>query len=91
MVAQLLEKDPSNRPFNARSVQAEMLKLFDEASPLGHSTRDVAASSVVDPGMSSLATKLNLEERPAISWTMISMLAIAAVALVVFAALASRK
>lgn len=91
MVAQLLEKEPNKRPFNARSVQAAMLRLFDEPLAAKDAQRDVAASSVLDPGMTSLAGKLSLAERPPISWITITVVAISAVLLTIFAAIAARK
>ena len=64
-IGSLLEKDPEKRPFSARAVQADMLKLLESTQPLVegdqedlHTAADVGAGSVIDPGMVSLARKL---------------------------------
>jgi serine/threonine protein kinase len=91
-VAHCLEKDPDKRPFNARAIQAVMLKLFD--GPDGTTRRsneaDVAAASVQDPGMASLAVKLAPTEPPQVSWMTMAIMAVAALLVIMVIALASR-
>ncbi len=95
-IAQLLEKEPDRRPFNARAVQAAMLKLFDDpvSQPLSadahHAKNDVPAAAVSDPGMQRLAMKLAAAEPQQISWSTLSLIALAVLGLILFAAFASR-
>ncbi len=77
IVAQLLEKDPERRPFNARTVQGVMLQLLAAAKPVPEAgSGDVAAAAVVDPGLRSLTRKLTMENAASnVSWTKLAMLA----------------
>ncbi len=93
-IAQLLEKDPQQRPFNARVVQGAMYELLHPGdAPASHepkldAAQDVAAASVVDPGMASLAHKLGPAEPRQVSWKVLALLALCAVVLVALAVVA---
>ena len=95
-IAQLLEKDPNQRPFNARAVQGVMHELLD--SPAASATparpvvgkQDVAAASVKDPGMASLAVKLGPSQPRQVSWAVLSSLVLAVIVLILIAKLVTR-
>ncbi|QDV22940.1 Serine/threonine-protein kinase PknB [Aureliella helgolandensis] len=93
IIDQLLEKDPDRRPFNARTVQAVMLRLL-EKRPAASSAEaasqppDVGAGTVTDPGLQSLARKLLPPPERHVSWqalVIVSLLTIVAVCAVVLA------
>ncbi|GAB5402637.1 MAG: serine/threonine-protein kinase [Aureliella sp.] len=86
-VDQLLAKDPSKRPFNARSVQAVMLRLIDgqgDASESGGGD-DVAAEEVVDPGLEALRLKLQPPAVHQANWPMLAAIGLVAVVAVCIA------
>lgn len=92
VIDQLLEKDPDERPFNARSVQGTMLQLLDASSTSDSaetSPMDVGAGSVVDSGMELLRAKLQPPSGQQVSWRTLALVGIAAVILVFVAAMAS--
>ncbi|MEZ6088287.1 MAG: serine/threonine-protein kinase [Pirellulaceae bacterium] len=84
IIAQLLEKDPEKRPFNARHVQGAMLQIaaefnVDESMAITvsheHQPSDVGAHSAVGIGQNRLQDRIrrNVEgvHRPEISWKVI--------------------
>ena len=103
-IAQLLEKDPERRPFNARAVQGVMLELLEQRAQTDrHSAAagpkivnektakvDVGAASVSDPGMASLARKLGPLDERRVSWQTLSIVAAIAILIIIMAAVASR-
>lgn len=90
VIDQLLEKEPSRRPFNARAVQGVMNELLAshgsnyagspaEASGREGLAKDVSAAAVSDPtlldaGRVSLARKLKPEARPESSWKLLAVI-----------------
>ena len=75
----LLAKDPAQRPFNARSVQAALMQAIDpitgaakEASPATSAAEDVPASAAVDRVQEAIrgrvAHRTVLPPRPEVSW-----------------------
>ena len=98
IVAQLLEKSPDARPFNARVVQGVMLELLSTpkdysyaTSPSTHAetSRDVSASIAVDVGMESLRRRLQPPTAPQVSWKAVSIVAILAILIVAIVSLAA--
>jgi eukaryotic-like serine/threonine-protein kinase len=89
IVAQLLEKDPERRPFNARTVQGVMLQLLAATAPPTESkVRDVAAAMVIDPGLQSLSRKLSMENATNdVSWMKLAMVTTIAVIVIAVAAI----
>lgn len=98
IIDSLLEKDPDQRPFNARAVQGVLAELLashglrTSGVPVADgSSDDVAAANVVeqeviDPGMSSLKRKIQPETRPEASWKFLVVLAAVIVVVLVVAA-----
>lgn len=94
IIQQLMQKDPEDRPFNARAVQGVLLELLasdgarnqgvpaQERIDVPLEDRDVGAASVSDPGLGSLARKLAPVERPEASWTIIAILAAVVAAII---------
>jgi len=72
LVTALLSKSPDDRPFNARSVQAALMKLLDERTLAEDTSEDVAAVSALDRGRSILGARLRRvrrrQESRDISW-----------------------
>jgi serine/threonine protein kinase len=100
IVAQLLEKEPEKRPFNARSVQGVMLELLASASPaptpnasaVDGAEADVAAATVVDPGLTSLTRKLTFESQSnEVSWSKLALITAVTILLIVLAAMFSAR
>jgi len=58
LVATLLHKSPDDRPFNARSVQATLMRLLEQTGPEDDTSRDVAARSAVDRGRLELSRRV---------------------------------
>ena len=87
-IERLMAKQPEQRPFNARAVQGVMMQLLSTAAPTPRlpqaaaasnysatiSATDVGAATVVDPGMSLLARKLQTQEQRSVSWLAIGIL-----------------
>lgn len=82
-VDQLLAKDPSERPFNARAVQAVMLRLLDsrgdELESGGGGNADVAAGEVVDPGLEALRLKLQPPPVHQANWQVLAAIGVVAI------------
>ena len=85
MVAQLLAKRPEDRPFNARQVQAAMLKLGEKYGLSGETSSggpglDVGASQVTEVGRQLLEKQIRVrfggDPRNDVSWS--KLLAVAA-------------
>ncbi len=93
IVAQLLNKDPQERPFNARSVQGVMLQLLAADQPVpATGDRDVAAAVVVDSGIKSLTRKLTMESVTSdVSWIKLAMLTTITIIIIAMAAFFSTK
>ncbi len=91
VILQLLAKDPEDRPFNARAVQGEMMELLSEKPKSEPPSSDVAASSVVDPGMAMLAKKIERSEERTVSWRALFVLATVVVLVVCVAAIAASR
>ncbi|MCA9130205.1 MAG: serine/threonine protein kinase [Planctomycetales bacterium] len=100
MIDRLLQKSPDSRPFNARAVQAEMLRLLDQASP--HLRRqptdvvvehgkvaDVGAASVVDSGAELLRLKLKPNTERNVSWKALAWFSLATLLLICLVAIAA--
>ncbi len=103
-IAALLEKDPADRPFNARAVQGVMNELLAshganaagtriDISPATETADDVPAASVVDTplvdsGRVSLARKLRPDDRPESSWRILALIG-GVIAVVIIIALIS--
>ncbi|TWT81949.1 Serine/threonine-protein kinase PknB [Planctomycetes bacterium CA13] len=84
IIDQLLEKDPENRPFNARTVQAVMLQLgekYDLKAEVGADGQscDVGADAVTEKGRQILkqqiSNRLHGREQPQVSWSRLVALA----------------
>ncbi|TWU34494.1 serine/threonine protein kinase [Novipirellula artificiosorum] len=85
IIDQLLEKDPEDRPFNARKVQGAMLQLGEkydlhvERSSDGQSS-DVGADAVTERGrlllQQQIADRLRGREQPQIGWGRLVALAL---------------
>jgi serine/threonine protein kinase len=99
IVLQLLQKDPNDRPFNARTVQGVMIGALD--SPEQHATLgerdqissaadDVGAGSVVDPGLKLLQSKLSPDPQRNVSWMFLGVISVIALALVLVAAFSAQ-
>ncbi len=95
LIVRLLEKDPHKRPFNARAVQAALMKLLDD-SPLAASVAgpDVAAGSVVEAAQELMSRRLQQVEaqyaRREVSWISLAALFLAVVSVVAVLALSLR-
>ncbi|HBE67691.1 MAG TPA: serine/threonine protein kinase [Planctomycetaceae bacterium] len=89
VVDSLLEKDPADRPFNARAVQAVMLRLIDEHAGASDpsSSDDVAAGEVVDPGLVTLKLKLQPPPMHQANWPILAVVGALAMIIIVVAAL----
>jgi eukaryotic-like serine/threonine-protein kinase len=72
LVAALLNKSPDDRPFNARTVQATLMRLLDQSSLHDETSGDVAAQSALDMGRLELSRRVGqVQVRPAsehVSW-----------------------
>lgn len=105
IIAKLLEKEPNDRPFNARAVQGVMHELLasdgtnSSGIPAvskvpgkvpGKVSMDVAAAEVIDPGMKSMLKKLTPDERPQASWLVLIVLAICMGLVIALASVATR-
>lgn len=91
VIRRLLAKAPEERPFNARAVQGEMLELLAEKQIEGPLASDVAASSVVDPGMAMLAKKVGNSKDRTVSWTALGLLATVVALVICVAAIAANR
>ena len=94
IIAQLLEKDPEKRPFNAREVQGKLLNLATEPPIKQNAPRlndkDVGAANVRDAGQSALAHRITLFKegiiRHDVSWTSLAILFASLLILILLAA-----
>lgn len=84
VVLQLLAKKPQDRPFNARAVQGELLRLLHEELGGESSSDDVPAARAMDLGRQALARRLQSSPHD-VSWLTLGGIA-AAVCAVVWAA-----
>jgi len=74
LVFQLLEKDPEKRPFNARAVQADLMRLQGvNGSPA--ETGDVGADAYREPPRPNLSHLSPASRSRDVSWTSIAVLA----------------
>lgn len=100
IIDQLLAKDPEARPFNARQVQAAMLKLSEQHALSGGdaasvvSGPDVPADRVTETGrrilQQQIERRLRGEVGMEISWSRLATVALVISVVVAFAALLSR-
>ena len=98
IVSRLLEKNPEDRPFNARQVQALMLQL-DETFDFGQRKGgkqpddDVGAEDVVARGKELLRQEIlqaEVKRSDEVSWARLVVLAAFVLAMIAFASLLSR-
>jgi serine/threonine protein kinase len=100
-IAQLLAKSPDDRPFNARRVQADMMRLLEryqlpvsEASLHDRNQRDVGAANAVEIGREVLSRRVAqrfLADAPReLSWTKWVIVALVLTMLVTIAAIFGR-
>ena len=96
VIHQLLQKSPEDRPFNARQVQAVMLKLDEKmvADAEKSATEDVGAESVADLGrrllQEQIAGRVLGGERADISWAKLALMLAAVVLIIALAALVGK-
>lgn len=81
VVEQLLAKRPEDRPFNARTVQGNLLRLLDNEFHGEANPSDVPASAAMDLGRQALKRRLEVRPRE-VSWILLGGLSAAACALV---------
>ena len=98
VVCQLLAKSPEDRPFNARHVQAVMLRLDEqriadevsERSQPGSGREDVAADQVVETGRDLLERRIagrGVVSSAEVSWRKLAVMAVAVAAAIAAAIL----
>lgn len=87
VVDSLLQKDPADRPFNARAVQAVMLRLIDEHGDAAEASsgKDVAAGEVVDPGLETLKLKLQPPPMHQANWPVLAGVGVLAIIIIAVA------
>ena len=98
LVGRLLEKNPEDRPFNARQVQALMLQLdenveADQSNPRNQSDEDVGADDVVARGKELLRQEIRKAEGTSsdeVSWGRLVALVAVVLAVIAVASLLSR-
>ncbi|MDA7493015.1 serine/threonine protein kinase [Rubripirellula sp.] len=98
LVSRLLEKNPEDRPFNARQVQALMLQLdenfdADESKAGKQLVEDVGAEDVVARGKELLRQEIRQAEATHsedVSWGRLVVLVAVVLAMIAFASLLSR-
>jgi len=86
LVQRLMAKDPEQRPFNARSAQAELLQLLGESAEGVDEEDDVAAAAAIDQTRATLAKRIGrakkLRDARQVSWTPLAILLLVIVAIV---------
>jgi serine/threonine protein kinase len=91
---ELLSKDPNDRPFNARKVQATMLQLSDRQIGTDPDSENESTEDVVTHGRKILQAQIQKQRQmtvaPEVSWTrLLAILAAIVVLLVVYAVVRS--
>jgi serine/threonine protein kinase len=85
LVAELLDKSPDQRPFNARAVQAALMRILDRPV-VAATTADVAAADALEQGKLILSQRLaQTRERmqpPQVSWVSLACVVLAAIGIV---------
>jgi serine/threonine protein kinase len=85
LVAQLLDKSPDSRPFNARAVQAKLMKLLDRKLD-DVTADDVSAADTLGEGKSALSRRLSqvkeMRQSREISWLSLACVALAVIGIV---------
>lgn len=84
LVAQLLEKSPDARPFNARAVQGVLNEIVGAAYP------DSDSDAMLDVAQQTIAGKLRPEPRPQISWRTFALILLLLAAMIFFASITNR-
>ncbi len=89
IIAQLLEKAPDDRPFNARAVQGTMIKLLeDEVGAAEAATSgDVGAGTVTDAGTLLLRNKLTVGLDRHVRWGALAVIGVVAILLLAILAI----
>lgn len=86
LVQRLMAKDPEQRPFNARSVQAELLQLLGESAAHVSEENDVAAAAAIDQTRTVLAKRIDRAKKSRdarqVSWTPLAILLLVVVVIV---------
>jgi serine/threonine protein kinase len=86
LVQRLMAKDPEERPFNARSVQAELLQMLGESVTDVGEEHDVAAAAAIDRTRDQLARRIDRTKRSRdarqVSWTPLAILLLVVVVIV---------
>jgi serine/threonine protein kinase len=92
VVHQLLAKSPEDRPFNARQVQAVMLKLGEQVvadAERSAEIADVGAGGVTDLGrqllQKQIAVRIGVSPRAEVSWLKLALMGAAVVAVIALA------
>lgn len=92
VVASLLAKNPEDRPFNARQVQAAMLRLSE--AEVTTDEADVGADQVVSRGREILRQQIlnpvDLGEQPHVSWQRLALVFVGVAIVVALAAFLGR-
>jgi serine/threonine protein kinase len=85
LIAQLLEKTPDARPFNARAVQARLMHLLD-LDLEDETSQDVSAADALELGKMTLSQRLSqikqLRQSREVSWLSLACLVLAAIGIV---------
>jgi serine/threonine protein kinase len=86
VICQLLEKSPEDRPFNARTVQARLMRLVDRSIDGEDAPDDVSADNALDHGRRVLSWRLSqvrdLRESRDVSWLSLACVLLAVVGVV---------
>ena len=86
LVSQLLSKSPDERPFNARAVQARLMRLLDRTLDEEPADADVPAAKAIDRGRDVLVERLErmrgVNESRDVSWVSMACLLLAIIGVV---------
>ncbi len=86
LIARLMSKNPEDRPFNARSVQAGLMQLTDGIHRDVNTSRDLPADQTVDRGRAALSKRLQRletsQETRNVSWLSLACLMAAVIGVV---------
>lgn len=87
LIQQLMAKDPEQRPFNARRVQAELLRMLGESiAGVGEEEEDVAAAAAIDQTHAALVKRIERAKKVQgdrqLSWTPLAILLLVIVIIV---------
>lgn len=80
LIVQLMDKNPANRPFNARAAQVAILRMLDRSLPPSETQVDKPAEAAIDHGRALLSRRLKrtitAREAKNVSWLSLACLAL---------------